>query len=363
MQTMTVRPDISSVWGPAPQRRPMVGIAMGDPAGIGAELIVRALDDADLRQQGRFIIYGLHEAISYAADRAEVSPFWFRRPHEAVGRVETGVVVADFDEYALFPTPLRHPTRQGGEASLRFLGEAVARCRDGMLDALVTAPISLESWRHAGVRFRSTAAMLADAFRVRGITQMLIGGPLRVALASDQEPLFALWHRFAIGVVFHPIDRLNEALRVWFGIDNPRIGVCSLNPPGATDGRFGDEERRIIEPAIVMAREAGVRVEGPLPASEIFGHHNGCDYDGVVALYYDQGAVAVRMMAPHGGVLATLGLPVIHLAPDVGPSFDRVGQDRISAEPMKHAIYLACQTVLNGRGFQAATRRPTQAQP
>ncbi len=339
----------------ASRRRPLIGVAMGDPAGTGAELIVRALQDPSLRQQGRFIIFGLHEAISYAADRYEITPYWFRRPHEAVSRVESGVVVADFDEYAFFPTPVRQATRQGGEASMRFLTEAALRARAGRLDALITAPISLESWRHAGVRFASEAAALAEVFRVPRVTQMLIGGGLRVALASDQEPLFALWHRFAIGVVFHPIDHLDEALRVSFGIDQPRIAVCSLNPPGVAQGRFGDEERRIIEPAIVMAREAGVHVEGPLPAAEIFVRRNGRGYDGVVALYHDQGAVAVRLMAPDGVLLATLGLPTVHLGLEAEPAFDLVGLDRVSVEPMKRALRLAVEIVRNRHTVRAAS--------
>lgn len=333
--------------------RPLIGIAMGDPAGIGAELIVRALDDPDLRRQGRFIVYGLHEALSYAADRYEIPSFWFRRPHESVGRVASGVIVADFDEFGLFPSPVRQPTGQGGVASMRFLEEAVERARTGMLDALVTAPTSMESWKHAGIKFKSLPAMLADRLRVRRITRMLVGGSLRVALASDSEPLFALWHRFAIGVVFHPVDRLNDALREWFGIEQPRIGVCCLNPPDANHDRFGDEENRIIKPAVEMAREAGICVEGPLPATEIFGRRNGRRLDGVVALYYDQGAVAVRMTAPDGVVVATLGLPIVHLAPETDPAFELVGQDRVSVEPMKQAIRLACRVARNRNGVQA----------
>lgn len=360
---MTLERDISQAKDASDRPRPLIGIAMGDPAGIGAELIVRALDDADLRQQGRFIIFGLHEALSYAADRYEITSFWFRRPHESVGRVASGVVVADFDEYALFPSPVRHPTRQGGEASVRFLDEAIERSRTGLLDALVTAPISLESWKHAGIRFRSLGDLLADRFGVRRVTQMLIGGRLRVALASSHEPFFALWHRFAIGVVFHPIDRMDEALRDWFGIEHPRICVCCLNPPDSQQRRFGDEEGRIITPAITMAREAGIDVEGPLPATEVFSDRSGRRYDGVVALYYDQGAVPVRMMSPDSVVVATLGLPTIHVSPEVAPSFELVGQDRVGVEPMRAAIRLACETARNRSGPPAAATPATQQAP
>ncbi len=333
--------------------RPLIGITMGDPAGIGAELIVRALDDIELRQQGRFLIFGLHEALLYAADNYEITPYWFRRSYDSMLRIESGVVVADFDEFGIFPRPVRQPTRMGGEASMRFLSEAIARAKAGRLDAIVTAPLSLESWKHAGIRHDSLPHMLADAFRVRRFTKILLGGPLRVALASDNEPLFALWHRFAIGLVFHPIDRLHQVLRTCFAIERPRIGVCSLNPPGVRGGRYGDEEDRIIEPAITMAREGGMQVEGPIPAAEAFTRRNGCRFDGVVALYHDQGAVAVRLMAPEGMVIGTLGLPTIHLAPQTGPSFESVGQDRVHIEPMKKALQLACVMARNRNALQA----------
>jgi 4-hydroxythreonine-4-phosphate dehydrogenase len=327
--------------------RPLIGIAMGDPGGIGAELIVRALADPDLRHEGRFIIYGLEEVVTYAADRAEILPFWFRRPHESIDRVESGVVVADFDEFTIFPTPIHQPTRQGGEASMRFLEEAIGRAKSGPLDVLITGPVSIESWKLAGIKFRTLSDKLADAFGTRRIRRMLVGGPLKVVLASDHEPLFSLWQKFGIGTVFQPLDLLNECLRTCFGISNPRIAVCSLNPQVHSDRHFGDEEPRVIEPAILMAREAGIRVEGPLPAADVFACRNGRLCDGVVAMYYDQGAVAVRMVAPDATVAATLGLPTIHLQPEVGPSFDKAGREPISEGPMRATLLLALEMARN----------------
>jgi len=342
---MTAQGDISKAHPSATPYRPLIGITMGDPGGVGADLVVRALADSELRHQGRFIVFGLDEALAYAADQAEVVPFWFRRPHETVGRVESGVVVADFDEYDLFPTPVRQPTRQGGEASIRFLDEAVARARAGQLDAVLTLPTWSESWRLAGVRFRTSLDKLADALGTRRVRRMLVGGSLRVVLASDLEPLFGLWQRFGIGTVFQPIDLLHEALRTYFGIDHPKIAVCRLNPPAIHDRHFGDEEHRIIEPAILMAREAGIRVEGPLPASEVFSRYDGKTYDGAVAMYHDQGAVPVRMTSPDTVVAVTLGLPVVHIEPQVEPPFQSPGPDRPVAEPLKAAIRLAIEMI------------------
>src|SRR5512137_1435114 len=125
--------------------KPLVGITMGDPAGIGAEVIVKALADPEIRRLGRFIIYGLDEALEYAADQIEISPFWFRLPHEMVTRIESGVIVADFDECPVFNPHLHCATADGGHASMRFLDAAVKACQDNLLEALVTAPICKQS--------------------------------------------------------------------------------------------------------------------------------------------------------------------------------------------------------------------------
>jgi 4-hydroxythreonine-4-phosphate dehydrogenase len=250
--------------------RPLIGITMGDPAGIGAEVIVKALADPEIRRMGRFIIYGLNEAFEYAADQAETSPFWFRLPHEVVTRIASGVVVADFDEFSWFSPAIRYATAEGGEASMRFLDTAINAARDNLLEAVVTAPICKESWHLAGYRFPGHTEKLGHALKTRRITMMFVAGPLRVALASIHEPLFALRNSFTIGRIFQPIDLMGEALSQWFGIENPRIAVCGLNPHASENGMFGDEEKRIIEPAITMAREAGHSVEGPFPADTLF---------------------------------------------------------------------------------------------
>ncbi len=324
--------------------RPLIGLTMGDPGGIGPELIVRALADVELRHQARFIVFGLDEALNYAADQAEIVPFWFRRPHDGVGRVESGVVVADFDEFEMFPAPVRQPTRQGGQASMRFLMEAITLARAGRLDALITGPASPESWRIAGYRFRTTMARLGEAYVQRRVRRLMLGGPYKVVPASDIEPLFSLWQGFAIGTVFQPIDLLNQVLKECFGVSQPRIAVCSLNPPHVADGSFGDEEHRVLDPAILMAREAGIRIHGPIPAPEAFSKPDGF-YDGIVTMYYDQAAVPMRMRSPEGVISVTLGLPILHLEPDIGPCFESAGQGSQDPEPLRRAIRLACQMI------------------
>ena len=324
--------------------RPLIAITMGDPGGIGAEVIVKALADSELRRSARFAIFGLHEIMSYAADQAEVMPYWFRIPHDEMSLIESGVVVADFDEYALFSPVLKRPTAESGHASMRFLDEAVSAVRFGKFNALVTGPISKTSWRMAGYKFPGHTEKLARALNVKRVTMMFAAGKLRIALASIHEALFELQNTFTIGKVFQPIDLLAEALRDWFGIESPRIAVAGLNPHAGEGGQFGDEESRIIEPAMVMARELGIDVTGPFPADTLFHqaiHTN--KYDGIVAMYHDQGLIPVKMHAFNEAVNLTLGLPIIRTSPSHGTAFDIVGQNKADAQSMKVAIRLAIQ--------------------
>jgi len=326
--------------------RPLIGLTLGEPAGIGPEVIVKALADPALRKRARFIIYGLHELIAYCADLAEIGPYWYRVPHEEVERVESGVVVADFDEYATLGPGVTRPTAEGGHASMRFCEEAIAHLRGGRLSALVTGPISKTSWRMAGYHFPGHTELLAKRFGARRVSMMFVGGGLRVALASAHVALFDLRNSFTIGRVHQPIDLLNEALRDWFGVESPRIGVAALNPHAGEGGQFGDEEQRIIEPAVAMAREAGIRADGPIPADTLFRRAMGGEFDGIVAMYHDQALIPVKLLAFHEAVNLTLGLPAVRTSPDHGTAFDIVGKNKADCGSMKAAVSLAIDLAL-----------------
>lgn len=335
--------------------KPTIGITMGDPCGVGAEVTVKALADPSIRSLGRFIIYGLEEMLYYAADRAEVSPFWFRKHFEDIGPIGSGVLVADFDEQSVFDPTAARPTLEGGRASLRFLDAASEAARQRIIDAIVTAPIHKVSWRMAGCRFPGHTDKLAHDFEAKRVTMMFAAGPLRVALASIHLPLFELRHKFTIGFVFQPIDLLADALRNWFGVEHPRIAVAGLNPHAGEEGRFGDEETRVIEPALVMARNAGIEVEGPLPADTLFVPEIADQYDGIVAMYHDQGLIPVKLRAFHSSVNLTLGLPIIRTSVDHGTAFDIAGKNQAHPGSMKEAIRLACRIASTIRAMAQAS--------
>jgi 4-hydroxythreonine-4-phosphate dehydrogenase len=327
--------------------RPTLAITMGEPAGVGAEVIVKSLADPAIRSLARFVIFGLNEQLAYAADLAEIEPMWFRVQAGRPIPPQPDILVVDFDQYSILGTSIRQPSKLGGEASMQFLDEAVTEAVAGRVHAVVTAPISKESWQLAGYKFPGHTEYLAWRTKSPRYAMMFAGGPLRVVLATIHEALFDIRNKFTIGCVFNPIDLFNEALRDWFGLPRPRIAVCGLNPHASESGQFGDEEQRIITPAITMAREAGVNVDGPFPADTVFLKVVRGQYDGVVAMYHDQGLIPVKLLAFDESVNLTLGLPIVRTSVDHGTAFDIVGRNVASPGSMKAAIRMAVQIASN----------------
>ena len=318
-----------------------VGITMGDPGGIGPEIIVKALADPMIRRQAKFIIFGMNEQLTYAADMVEVEPFWMRHQHEKISRnYPRNVVVADYDDYSV-PAWVHTPGKTAGEASLRFCLDAIAAAREGIIDALVTAPISKVSWEKADSLWPGHTEMLADQCKSPRKVMMFVAGPLKIALATIHEALFDVRNMFTIGRVFEPIDLLDEALKEYFGITRPRIGVAGLNPHAGEDGQFGDEEKRIIEPAIMLAQENGVDCRGPFPADTLFLRAVEGEFDGVVAMYHDQGLIPVKLLSFNEAVNVTIGIPIIRTSPSHGTAFDIAGKGIADPSSLKAAIKLA----------------------
>jgi 4-hydroxythreonine-4-phosphate dehydrogenase len=322
---------------------PVVGITMGDPGGIGPEIVVKALADPMLRRQAKYILFGLDEQLEYAADQLEIEPYWLRLPHEKISRdLPRQVVVADYDEYSV-PSWLHLPSLVSGQASLQFCIDAIDAARAGILDAVVTAPISKESWHMADARWPGHTELFAERCYSQRKAMMFVAGPLKLALATIHEALFDVRNKFTIGCVFEPIDLLNDALKEFFGIGRPRIAVCGLNPHAGENGQFGDEEQRIISPAILLAQEAGIECYGPFAADTLFLKAARGAYDGVVAMYHDQGLIPVKLLAFDKAVNVTIGIPMIRTSPAHGTAFDIAGRGVASESSMKEAIGVAIE--------------------
>jgi len=201
--------------------------------------------------------------------------------------------------------------------------------------------------------------MLADRCKSPRKVMMFTAGPLKVALATIHEPLFEIRHKFTIGCVFEPIDLLNDALKEYFGIGNPKIGIAALNPHAGEQGQFGDEEQRIISPAILLAQHQGINCLGPFPADTLFLRAVHGEFDGVVAMYHDQGMIPVKLLNFDKAVNVTIGIPIIRTSPAHGTAFDITGQNIASATGMKSAITAAIQMAKTKKAHQLAHANTT----
>ncbi len=319
----------------------VIGVTMGEPAGIGPEIVVKALAEPKIRKAARFIIFGMNEQLCYAADKAEIEPFWGRYQHEKISRdYPHKVVVADYDEYPV-PPWIKGPSTVGGEASIHFCLDAIEAAKAGIIDAVVTGPISKTSWKLAGAKWPGHTEMLADKCKSARKAMMFVAGPLKVALATIHRALFEVRHEFTIGCIFEPIDLLNIALKEYFEIENPKIGVAALNPHAGEGGQFGDEEQRIISPAILLAQEQGINCHGPFPADTLFLRAAHGEFDAIVAMYHDQGMIPVKLLAFEEAVNITIGIPIIRTSPAHGTAFDITGKNIADPSSMMAAITTA----------------------
>ncbi len=329
-------------------QRPIIGLTMGDPAGIGPEVIVKALKNPDLIREARFVIHGANDILTLAADRLGIEPAWHRVPADNIdlaGRVSSDVIVRDHDHGGTLMNLPSEPSRRGGHASKAWVDAAISDAmRDATdpcaIDAVVTAPISKEAWHLAGHKWPGHTELLAYRAHARRTAMFFESPKLRVILATTHVPLMDLRNLLTIGCVFDPIDLGHQAC-LDLGIPAPRIAVAGLNPHAGESGLFGDEESRVIEPAVRMARDAGIDVHGPLPGDSVFREAIEGRWDLVVAMYHDQGLIPMKLAQHRSAVNWTVGLPFVRTSPDHGTAYGLAGMGKADPGSMEAAIRLA----------------------
>ena len=334
---------------------------MGDPGGIGPELIARCLADADLRQRARFIVHGSSAALTLAQERCGVHAQWFRASSDATPRTpwSEDAVVLDDERLTDVLSLEAAPSKRAGHASKQWVENAIAdamRVHDDprRTDAMVTGPISKEAWGMAGYAWPGHTELLAARTHTKRACMVFDSPRLRVALATVHVPLMDLRNLLTIGRVYDPIDLGHQAC-LELGVTHPRIAVCGLNPHAGESGRLGDEETRVIAPAIAMARDTGINVHGPFPADTVFRDAAQGRWDMVVALYHDQGLIPLKLLSGGGAVNWTVGLPIVRTSPDHGTAFDIAGKGIADPRSMCSAIDLAIRLVNARRTSTTAT--------
>lgn len=334
----------------------MLAVSMGDPGGVGPEVIVKALADRELRKAARWRIFGLADRLHAAAVAAGIEPFWWKADQDSPVLDTTivhDVVVYDYAKQAgdgVFP---QRADKLAGELSFRFVDDAITACRrpEGdplRCDGVVTAPINKTAWSLAGHgRYPGHTELFAERFKAKRSAMMFHAPMLNVVLVTTHLPLMDIRNVLTIGRVFDAIDLGNDTCRQ-LGIARPRIAVCGLNPHAGEDGLLGDEEERLIKPAIRLARDQAIDCRGPFPGDTIFNAAVKGDFDLVVAMYHDQGLIPVKLLARDEAVNFTVGLSSVRTSPDHGTAFDIAGKNKADPGSMRSAMKLAVRLASAG---------------
>ena len=333
-------------------KKPIVGITSGDPAGIGPEVVVKALLDPAVRACCRALVFGDARVLDAARTALRAGLHWqvIRSFDGEAGLSPDGPTLLDFAN-APDPLSLRPAADPAcGRASVEYVQAAIDLAMSGRIDAIATAPINKEAIGLAGCKFPGHTEILADRTGAQKKVMMLAGGPLRVSLVTIHVGLSQVPKKLTPEGVLDTIAVTHEALVNLFGIEKPRIAVCALNPHAGESGRFGDEEPRIIVPAIRQGRELGIDCTGPYPADTLFYRAARGGFDAVVAMYHDQGLIPLKLLAFESAVNITLGLPIIRTSVDHGTAFDIVGRGVAHPDSMIEAIKMAADFARRKRG-------------
>ncbi|TAK50453.1 MAG: 4-hydroxythreonine-4-phosphate dehydrogenase PdxA [Betaproteobacteria bacterium] len=318
--------------------RPRIGITMGDAAGVGPEVVVKALAHPEVYARSRPLVIGDARRLERAAQltRTRIAIRAVTQPEEA--RYESGT--ADCIDLGLVPEDLPFGVLSplAGEAAYRCVERAVTLALAGSIDAICTAPLNKEALNAAGHHYPGHTELLAELTGTREVSLMLLAPNLRVIHVTAHIGLLDAVAKIDAGLVDRTITRGRELLQRT-GIAEPRIAVCGINPHAGEGGLFGrgEEEAKIV-PAMALCRARGWRIEGPLPADTLFFRALRGDFDLVVAMYHDQGHGPVKAVAFDLGVNVTAGLPVVRTSVDHGTAFDIAGTGRADERSLLEAL-------------------------
>lgn len=345
------------------EQRPRVALTVGDVAGVGPELIVRALADPVVRGRIEPIVFGPVEVLQRAAELIG-APLDFRPQSERDDGNSAGVSCVDPEEDGAANIVPGTVDPRAGRIAHRALTGAIDAALAGDVDAIVTAPLSKLALHRAGFHVPGHTEILARACGVPEVAMMLYvpPGPIvaashglgiaHVTLHTSVASVPGLLSREAIVSTTQLVDTFMREI----GCRSPRIGVCALNPHAGEGGLFGSEEQSLIEPAVALARGAnGIDAHGPFPADTLIARAVSGEFDGVVAMYHDQGHIAVKLIAFHSAVNVTLGLPIVRTSPAQGTAFDIAWRGVAKPEGMIAAIQVATR-LASGRNADLSGR-------
>ncbi|HWO42838.1 MAG TPA: 4-hydroxythreonine-4-phosphate dehydrogenase PdxA [Candidatus Eisenbacteria bacterium] len=326
-------------------RKPVIAITMGDPAGIGPEIVLKALASPETRRACRPLILGDWGLLRRWQRRLPNAPeiVCWRSGEPLAPLLESNGPLPVCSLSSLSARDLRpgRPTKAGGHATYRYIVVAAKLALSKVADAIATAPINKSILMRAGYPYPGHTELLAELSRTPQCRMMLIGGKLRVVPVTGHIGLKRVPQSLTRANIRLTFELADRALRELFGIRRPRIAAAALNPHAGEEGIFGREESDVIAPAVRAAKRQGIEACGPLPADSLFHHAARGAYDAVVCMYHDQALIPLKLHDFHGGVALTLGPPFIRTSVDHGTAYDIAGTGKADESSMREAIVLA----------------------
>lgn len=337
--------------------RPLIGISHGDINGINYEIILKALEDKRMMEMFNCILYGSPKAINHyqnSLDLPKVSFNKIKRTDRAnlkkynliqIGNNEIKISTGD-------------STKEAGLLAYQAIEKAVFDLDKKYIDALVTAPINKHNIQSDQFKYAGHTDYLADVFKTKDYLMLLVANNLRIGVVTGHIPIKEVSHTITTELIISKIKVMQRSLIYDFGIRNPKIAVLGLNPHASDGGVIGLEEEKVIIPAIEKAKRNKILAFGPYPADGFFASSNYENFDGILAMYHDQGLIPFKTLSFDNGVNFTAGLPVVRTSPDHGTAFDIAGKNIASENSLRHAIYLAADILNNRREYDYYSQNP-----
>lgn len=337
--------------------KPKIGITIGDVNGIGPEVIIKSLMDTRMMNQCIPVIYGSSKVISYHRNIVEPRQFPYTNLSTAEQLSETEINIVNCWTETVNIT-LGEATRDGGKYAALSLERALQELKNGWIDAVVTAPIHKHAMSKINFGFPGHTEYITQFFGKDESLMCMVHDNLRVGLVTNHLPIAVVSSTITKELIRKKIDLFHEMLTRDMGIEKPLIAVLGLNPHSGDGGVIGDEDENIIRPVIQEAKNDTKLVYGPYAADGFFGSGEYKKFDGILAMYHDQGLVPFKLLSFGKGVNFTAGLPIVRTSPDHGTGFNIVGKNIAEPQSMREAIYLAIDIIRNRKNHESWNENP-----
>jgi len=328
------------------KNKPKVGITIGDINGIGPEVIIKVFRDNRICSMCTPIIYGSGKVLTKYKRLLEIEDFSYHQynTNSYLNEKKTNLINCWQDQPEIEPGKV---TEQAGQLAFLALEKAVKDLKAEFIEAVVTAPINKANVQNEQFSFPGHTEYFANMFDSPQHLMMMCSEQLKLAVATGHIPLAKVPEQLTREVLTLKLEVLINALKNDFQINRPKVAVLGLNPHAGEGGLLGEQEREVIEPVVAELRNKGNLVYGPYPADGFFGAMLYRKFDGVMAMYHDQGLTPFKLLAFENGVNYTAGLPIVRTSPDHGTGYDIAGKGLADESSLRHAVYTAVELVKN----------------